>query len=134
MSTLIRRLAGAATLILLVFSGANASVNNVVTKVQLQSAMQQHIDQHLVNGTYLHFEAKTGKVLELHPGAAHPTIMKMGNYFVLCSDFRDQAGKSVNVDFYLAPNEDGYVVFESIVNNRQVLGRLMKAGHVEPFE
>ena len=90
--------------------------------------MQRHIDRSLVNGAYLHLNSDTGDVRRLHPVTAHPTILQMGNYFVLCFDFRDDGGKSVNVDFYMARKGQSYVVFHAAVENRALLGRIMKAG------
>jgi hypothetical protein len=83
-----------------------------------------------VKGTYLALERSSGVVRKLHPIAAHPIILKMGEYFILCSDFKDQKGQSVNVDFYLAPRGKRYVVFEALVDDRNRLKRLMKAGKV----
>ena len=67
----------------------------------------------------------------LHPYTAHPMILRMGQYYVLCSDFRDDAGKSVNIDFYMARRGKGYVVFQMAVSHREQLEKLMKVGKVE---
>jgi len=97
-------------------------------KAMLQVSMQRHIDRSLVDGAYLHMKMETGEVRELHPITAHPMIMKMGKYFVLCSDFRDKSGKSVNIDFYMARRGSSFVVFQALVDDRKPLKRLMKAG------
>ena len=99
-------------------------------KAMLQVSMQRHIDRRLVEGAYLHMDMKTGDVQELHPATAHPMILKMGKYFVLCSDFRDKEGKSVNIDFYLARRGASFIVFQTLVDDRKPLVRLMKAGKV----
>jgi len=103
---------------------------SVSEKASLQAAMQRHIDRSLVNGAYLHLNPKSGDVRRLHPVTAHPAILQMGNYFVLCFDFRDDGGKPVNVDFYMARKGQSYVVFHAAVENRALLGRLMKTGKV----
>jgi hypothetical protein len=92
--------------------------------------MQTYIDRRLVKGAYLSLDRSSGEVRELHPIAAHLVILKMGKYFILCSDFRDQKGQSVNIDFYLAPRGKRYVVFDALVDERSGLQRLMKAGKV----
>ena len=97
-------------------------------KALLQSVMQQYIDKSLVGGAFLHLDAASGGVRPLHPDAAHPMILRMGKYFVLCAVFRDVDEKAVNVDFYLAPQGRSYVVFQSLVEDRTVLARLMKNG------
>ena len=99
-------------------------------KAQLQASMQLFIDRRLVKGAYLSLNRSSGEVRELHPIAAHPMILKMGKYFVLCSDFQDGKGQSVNIDFYLALRGKRYVVFDALVDERKGLQRLMKAGKV----
>ena len=114
---------------LLVSSWAMANQPLTISdKALLQAAMQRHIDRHLVNGVYLQLNTETGDVRKLHPGAAHPMILQMGEYFVLCTDFLDAAGQSVNIDFYLAQQNQSYSVFQTIVDNRLPLDRWVKSG------
>lgn len=94
----------------------------------MQAAMQRHIDRTLVNGAYLHLDMNTGEVHLLYPAQAHTTVLSMGDYFVLCSDFRDAADGSVNVDFYLAREDDRFVVFHSVVDDRDVLRQWLREG------
>ncbi|MDA0656092.1 MAG: hypothetical protein O2912_06785 [Proteobacteria bacterium] len=109
------------------FAGATISISE---KAQLQASMQTHIDRNLVNGAYLYVKMETGDVQELHPVTAHPMILQMGKYFVLCSDFQDKKGKAVNIDFYLARRGGSFTVFQALVDDREQLRRLMKAGKV----
>ena len=64
---------------------------------------------------------------------AHPMILQMGEHFILCSDFRDGSGTSVNVDFYVARQDDAFVVFDTVVDDREPIQRLMRAGLVQPI-
>ena len=100
-------------------------------KASLQAGLQQHIDRNLVDGAYLRLNPGTGEVTKLHPVTAHPMILRMGSYYVLCSDFRDAKGEAVNVDFYMAPRGKGYVVFHAAAAQRADLEKLMKAGKAE---
>ncbi|MEI7968539.1 MAG: hypothetical protein WCJ69_06090 [Betaproteobacteria bacterium] len=106
----------------------------VSEKASLQAGMQQHIDRSLVGGSFLHLNPETGAVSTLHPVAAHPMILRMGPHFVLCTDFRDDAGKPVNVDFYMARRGRSYVIFHTAVGQRAQLDALMRAGKVEMAE
>lgn len=110
------------------------SAHGLIDKVKLQVAMQQHIDANIVNGAYLHFNQADGAIHELFPATAHPMILSYGEYVVMCTDFRDGEGKAVNVDFYLATRDGDYVVFDSVVNDRTALGKLMKDGSVQRIE
>ena len=99
-------------------------------KAMLQAGMQKHIDGRLVDGAYLHLDEDSGEVRELFPVAAHPMIMRMGKYFVLCSHFQDKGGKEVNVDFYMARRGNKFIVFKALVDDRKPLNRLINAGKV----
>lgn len=88
-------------------------------KAALQATMQRHIDDLLVDGFYLYLDRVTGEVRKLQPLSAHPIILQIGKYFVLCSDFQDGYGKSTNVDFYIARRDQAYVVFQSVVDDRK---------------
>ncbi len=106
----------------------------VSEKAALQAAMQQHIDRNLVNGAFLFLDTTNGEVRDLYPLKAHSVILRMGDYFVLCSDFRDKDGKSVNVDFYLASDGDRYVIFHSAIDDRRVLKSLLSEGKAKRFD
>ena len=132
---MIYKLFGAALIAaLLAMSAAADQTVGTADKAALQAAMQRHIDRSLINGAYLHLDFETGEVRKLHPVKAHPIILRMGEYFVLCSDFRDAAGKSVNIDFYLARQDRSYVVFRSAVDDHKNLQRLMKKRKITRLE
>jgi hypothetical protein len=123
--------AAGALLAILITSGAFADqISTLSQKAALQAAMQKHIERGLVDGAYLHFDLSSGVVRELAQVKAHPVILMMGEYFVLCSDFRDKAGKAVNIDYYLARRGKSYVVFHSEVDNRDQLMALIQKGKV----
>ena len=92
--------------------------------------MQLAIDRVTVDGTYLAFDSNTGDVRTLYPAKNHPMIMRMGEHFILCSDFRDDKGENVNIDYYLRKKGDSFVIFHKAVDQRQVIKRLMKEGLV----
>ncbi len=103
-------------------------------KVALQAAMFQHIDSQLVNGAFLRLNAKEGRSEPLAPTKSHPMILRMGENFVLCSDFRGADGKDVNIDFYMARAGTKYVVFHTEVGNRTPLEQMMSSGKAQPID
>lgn len=103
-------------------------------KTKLQAALQQHIERNLVEGSYLQLDTGTGKVHVLAPYKPHPVILRMGDYFVLCSDFRNDKGQTINVDFYMARRGKSYAVFHSAADGDALLKRLMKEGRVKRVE
>lgn len=103
-------------------------------KAALQAAMQQHIDRNLVGGKFLHFQPTTGEIRRLSPITAHPMVMTMGPHYVLCADFKTEAGQGVNIDFYLARRGTGYAIFHTAIDDRASLERLMAAGRAQPAD
>lgn len=97
-------------------------------KAALQAVMQHYIDRQLVGGAFLQMDFETGKVRKLHPVSAHPMILHLGKHFVLCADFRDDDGQSVNIDFYIARKENRHIVFQTVVDNREPLMKLISQG------
>lgn len=106
----------------------------VADRAGLQAAMTQHIDRLLVAGVYLQLKVAEGTVRPLVPAKTHSRILQMGPYFVLCTDFRDQQGHPVNVDFYVAREGQNFVVFQTEIGNRGPLQSLMRAGQARVVE
>lgn len=100
----------------------------------LQATMQQHIDRSRVNGAFLALDLKSGKLRRLAPGAAHPQIFAMQDGYVLCADMRDEAGNNINVDFFVARKGQGFVVYQSEVDNRDAFRALIKQGVAKRLE
>ena len=134
MSVFLKMIGGALLAVILATGAAADQTVGTADKAALQAAMQRHIDRNLVNGAYLHLDFASGDVRKLHPVKAHPMILQMGEYFVLCSDFRDTTGKKVNIDFYLARRDRSYIVFRSAVDDRHKLERLMKKRKITRLE
>jgi len=130
MATHIRRLSAATLALVFLLAAPQAWSIGLAEKAGLQAAMQRHIDRQLVDGAFLHLDLKTGAVKHLHPVNAHPVILRMGKHYVLCFNFRDDKGKTVEIDFYLARKANSYVVFNTAVSSRRLLKRLMAAGRV----
>jgi hypothetical protein len=130
MATIRRRLSAAAFALLMVLASPSAWALSLSEKATLQAAMQRHIDHQMINGAFLHLDLKTGKVENLHPVNAHPTILRLGPHYVLCFNFRNDKGKEVEIDFYLARKAKSFVVFHTAVSSRHLLHRLMAAGRV----
>ncbi len=122
-----------AGLIALSIMTSTATAGHGVTtteKIMLQAAMQQSIARQLVDGKYYYFDAEAAKVHTLYPAKTHPMILRMGEHFILCTNFRKDTGEAVNIDFYVARQGDGFVIFDTVVDNRAPIKKLMNAGLV----
>jgi len=128
---MITRLSTLAAVCALAVAAPQASAAGALSlsdKAALHASMQSHIERASLDGSFLHLDAASGEVTRLRQRAAHPVILSMGEYFVLCADFEAPGGAGVNVDFYLAPRDGSYVVFDQQVGNHELLDRLVQAG------
>ncbi len=103
-------------------------------KVALQSTMFRHIEKSMIDGVVPHVVLKDGSMVDLVPTKAHPMILKFGDIYVLCTDFRDPEGRFVNVDFYITKRGGEYAIFQTEIDNRTPLKKLMKSGKVSMVE
>ncbi|MEM9329998.1 MAG: hypothetical protein AAGA53_01655 [Pseudomonadota bacterium] len=113
---------------------ALASTLSTEQKVQLQAAMYQHIEANLNDGAITHVNLTTGEIIELVPTKAHALILTFEQNFVLCADFLDPQGKTIDVDFYIKPHNDTYVVFRMEIDNRKPLKKLMSEGRISRLQ
>lgn len=123
-------LAGIAAVVL--FATAADTRANVTTseKILLQATMQQSIAEQLIDGKFYYFNRKTGKIQVLFPAKPHPLILSIGEQFIVCADFRDPTGKSVNVDFFVARQGKGFVIFDTVIDDHDSITRMMETGEV----
>ena len=94
-------------LVLLGTASLGARAEGTVERARLQAAMQQHIERSQIDGALLRLDPETGRIERLYPTQAHPSILASGDYFVLCTSLRDEAGNSTTLDLYMAQREGG---------------------------
>ena len=110
---------------------ANAkSELTLADKVLLQATMQQSIDRVVIDGVFLSLDRKDHSIRKLYPAKNHPMIMRMGDHYILCANFRDDKGEDINVDFYMAPKGKSFVVYHTAIDDRATVQSLMKKGVV----
>ena len=131
----LNKLAGSLTLLLLLAGTAwQASAAELANKTALQVDMQRHIDKNLIDGAYLYLDTTTGEAKRIYPITAHPMILEMGEHYILCSEFRNKDGGAVNVDFYMVQSGDGYSVFHTAIDDREMLEAWMKEGRAKRLQ
>ncbi len=115
-----RVLVAAAALIATSVSGLAADMN-VEIRVQLQTAMVDHIDYNSVDGRFVYYDDESGDILRLHPANLHPKIIVAGEYYVLCTDFLTEAGQRLDVDFLARRTDGEYRIFQTLANGHKQL-------------
>jgi len=129
--TSVRALAVAA---LLAVGSTPAWSLDLSTKAGLQAAMETYVEQQMVDGKFLYLDKQNGQAKTLHPVTAHPMVFTMGANYVLCFDFRDDQGKDVNLDLYMARKGNSFVVFNTEVADHQMLEKFIAEGKVKTTE
>ena len=120
--------------LIFVFISCGTLTVSASEKIVLQAAMQQHVESQLIEGAMLDLDLESGEIRKLYPTKTHPMIMTMGENFVLCLTLNDTDGKEYLADYYIAPQDDGFVVISAEINNRKALKKLMKAGIVRQMK
>lgn len=86
------------------------------TRIGVQKAMMEHIEQTLMDERYVIYDAVAGKLLRLRFDQLHKGIVKKGPFYVSCADF--VAGDMrYDLDFLVAPRpQGGYRVLQALVH------------------
>ena len=108
-------------------SASAAEKLNQQHKVELQVALMEYIDANSVDGKFVYFDARTQQVVELFLANLHPMIVPTSSVYFLCADFRDAKGYKVDVDFVATRSEDGFIVFQTMVNQRHIVRDMMNS-------
>lgn len=95
-------------------------------KVALQMALLEYVDANLIGDQFFYFDPNSEATIALYPANLHPMIVPNGEIVFLCADFRDADGGKVDVDFVARKQDGEFFVFQTLVNNRDVVRRAMK--------
>jgi hypothetical protein len=85
-------------------------------RVGIQKAMTHFVGAHSVEGELLHYDPVAGELRRLRLEELHSGIVKKGEFYVSCADFRDESGTLVDVDFLVLDMGDSFHVNQAIVH------------------
>lgn len=83
----------------------------------VQYSMQQFIDSNSVDGKLFLYDSNQGKLLKLKLDELHSGIVKKGDFYVSCADFKDQNGRKIDVDFLVVKNGNQLITTQGIVHS-----------------
>ena len=83
----------------------------------VQSAIQDHVDQHLVSGRYVIYDAVAGHLKKLKLDEIHEGIARVGDFYVACADFVDPKGVKYDLDLLVIEDNGQFRVLETVVHS-----------------
>ena len=92
---------------------------------QVQTATRSFIDEQMVDGDYLYYDALAGEVLRLEFKMLHPVVHREGELYVVRADFFDEEGRPVNMKFLV-------VIRDNRPHTLQAVAHQMGAGAAIP--
>ena len=100
----------------LAYAGDDPSIKGDL-RTNIQSSMQQFIEQQSIDGAMYVFDAAKGGLLKLKLEALHSGIVKKGDFYVSCADFKDQKGRTIDVDFLVRPTGGTLLTTQALVHS-----------------
>lgn len=98
-------------------------------KVKLQLALMDFIEiNKQEDNAFVFFDAKQKQLVRLFPANLHPMIVPGDGFYFLCADFRLASGKKYDVDFVAVATQDEFQVVQTLLNQRDVVRAMMRAG------
>ena len=86
-------------------------------RTNIQQSMQTYIDGQTINGHMYLFDSHKGELLKLTLDELHSGIVKKGDFYVSCADFKDQHGRKIDVDFLVRTTDSKYITTQGIVHS-----------------
>jgi len=83
----------------------------------IQQAMQQFIQQQTINQAMYLYDAVDGHLLKLTLDKLHDGIVKKGDFYVSCADFKDQKGRKIDVDFLVRSDDHKLIATQGLVHS-----------------
>ncbi len=97
------------------FSGDDPSIQGDL-RTEVKQAMQALIERNTINNTYQLYDPIKGKLLQLQLIKLHDGIVKKGDYFVSCADFKDANGNLVDLDFLVLKDGTKMIATQAIIH------------------
>jgi len=100
----------------LAMAGDDASIKSF-QRVAIQTAMGEHVKTNTLDSSYIIYDNQKGELKKLTLDKLHEGIVRKGDFFVSCADFRDSSGKLYDLDFLVAQQGDDYRVIQALVHS-----------------
>ncbi len=99
-----------------VFAANDPSIKGDLRK-NIQQAMQQFIQQQTINHAMYLYDPVDGALLKLTLDELHDGIVKKGDFYVSCADFKDQKGRKIDVDFLVRSDNHKFLTTQGLIHS-----------------
>jgi len=105
----------AGLLVNIVYAGDDPNIKGQL-RVDIQEAMNAHIETNELKDDYVLYDALRGKMLRMKLEKLHEGIVSKGDFYVSCADFVDASGNTYDIDFMVAGDAGDLSVYQAIVH------------------
>lgn len=82
-----------------------------------RASMEQFVKGQMANGTYYFYDAVEQRLLALRFRDIHGDVRVDDKFHVSCSDFRDQFGRTVDIDFLALPKGSSFTTVQGVIHS-----------------
>lgn len=82
----------------------------------IQAAMSEMIERNTVNNAYSAYDPIKGQLHHLTLVKLHDGIVKKGDYYVSCADFKDTNGEMLDLDFLVIKKGDEFIATQAVIH------------------
>ena len=100
----------------LVLAANDSSIKGDLRK-NIKQSMETFIKHQTINGAMYVYDSVDGKLLRLNFDKLHDGIVKKGDFYVSCADFKDQKGRKIDIDFLVRPADQQLVTTQALVHS-----------------
>ena len=83
----------------------------------IKQSMASFIQQQTIDGEMYVYDAVDGQLLSLTLDELHSGIVKKGDFYVSCADFKDEKGRKIDVDFMVRQSAGQWVTTQALIHS-----------------
>ncbi|MBI2213881.1 MAG: hypothetical protein HYU52_09550 [Acidobacteria bacterium] len=87
------------------------------SRATARASMEQFVKGQMANGTYYFYDAVEQRLLALRFRDIHGDVRVDEKFHVSCSYFRDQFGRTIDIDFLALPKGQGFATVQGVIHS-----------------
>ena len=87
------------------------------SRAAARASMEQFVKGQMANGTYYFYDAVEQRLLALRFRDIHGDVRVDDKFHVSCSDFRDQFGRTVDIDFLALAKGASFTTVQGVIHS-----------------